>query len=452
MAERGCAGTGLGLCVASIARATAAVVALLLLLGSAAVGDARAQSTDGQPAREPESLRDSIVRAIHPDATYTADLFADAVGGRERGVVHTGNVQLTMRIESEPLIGWSGAQLFMHTLTTFGGQPSRLVGDAQGVDNVSTAPATLTLYEAWLSQLLMRNRVSVLLGFYDLNSEFDVSFPGTAFVHSAHGMGSALGLSGVSGPSIYPVTSLGARVKVLLAPNAYVQAVALNGKPGNVGGASGVRLPHARDGALFVSEVGAFYGLMDPQDNTPGARRRYIRRQAQPRYRIKGALGAWAYTAKFPDVASYGQSQRPAVYSGDYGVYALVDGLLIQANEGTRKGLWGFARIGATRPQVDRYPYFVGAGLVYRGPIVTRDNDELGFAVALAKASARYREAQIAAGQRMANYEVAYEVTYLAPLTNWLTLQLDLQYIVDPNATEEIPNALAGLVRYQVAF
>ena len=413
---------------------------------------AQSQLDTNSAAGSRDPVRESVEEAIHPDATFTGDVFANAAGGRERGVVHTGNMQLTMRVESEPLIGWSGAQLFVHTLTTFGGQSSRLVADAQGVDNASTLPATLSLYEAWASQRFLRNRVSVLVGFYDLNSEFDVSFPGTVFVHSAQGMGSALGLSGVAGPSIYPVTSLGARIKLVPSAAAYVQVAVLNGRPGNIGGPMGARLPHAQDGALVVLEGGGFYDLMDAQDSTPGARRSYIRRQRQPRYRVKAAFGAWGYTARFPDVASYALSERPAVHRGDYGVYALVDALLLQTGTDNRRGLWAFARVGTSRPQVNRYPFFMGAGVVYRGVFAARDHDEVGCAVAAAKASARYQNARLANGEPSSGYEVAYELTYLALITPWLILQADLQYIVNPSARPDIANALAGILRYQLTF
>jgi porin len=50
------------------------------------------------------------------------------------------------------------------------------------------------------------------------------------------------------------------------------------------------------------------------------------------------------------------------------------------------------------------------------------------------------------------NAEKAIELTYLIPVTAWLALQPDLQYVITPNTTPAIPNALAFQLRLEMSF
>ena len=71
----------------------------------------------------------------------------------------------------------------------------------------------MKLYEAWFEQTLFDDRLSFKAGLYDLNTEFDVVETAGLFINSSHGIGPDFSQSGVNGPSIFPTTSLGIRVK-----------------------------------------------------------------------------------------------------------------------------------------------------------------------------------------------------------------------------------------------
>jgi len=61
---------------------------------------------------------------------------------------------------------------FLYGLANHGHDASDDAGDAQGVDNIA-APQTIKLYEAWWQRAFLSDHISLLLGIYDLNSEFD---------------------------------------------------------------------------------------------------------------------------------------------------------------------------------------------------------------------------------------------------------------------------------------
>jgi porin len=73
-------------------------------------------------------------------------------------------------------------------LNIHGGHPSSFVGDAQGVSNLE-GPARSMLYEGWIQQNLFRDRLSILVGRYDLNTEFYRLQSAGLFLNSSFAVG-----------------------------------------------------------------------------------------------------------------------------------------------------------------------------------------------------------------------------------------------------------------------
>jgi porin len=81
-----------------------------------------------------------------------------------------------------------------------------------------------------------------------------------------------------------------------------------------------------------------------------------------------------------------------------------------------------------------------------------RPADEIGLGLAYGQAGSHYLAAQRMQGLPVTNAEKAIELTYLIPVTPWLALQPDLQYVITPNTTPAIPNALAFQLRLEMSF
>ena len=142
-----------------------------------------------------------------------------------------------------------------------GAHSSRL---PHGVDNIET-PAnsnTTKLFQAWVQQAFLDDRVSVLAGLYDLNSEFYATESAAMFVHPTFGMSAELAGTGKNGPSVFPTSSFGIRVKAEPAPGYYLQAITLDGVPGDPSEPKGTYIKfNEGDGALNVIEGGIPLGL-----------------------------------------------------------------------------------------------------------------------------------------------------------------------------------------------
>jgi carbohydrate-selective porin OprB len=196
-------------------------------------------------------------RGIRLGIRYGGEIFSDMSGGLRRGATYLGNVNLQLTLDAQRLIGWPGATVFLYGLGIHGEHPSTFVGDAQGVSNIE-GPTKWKLEEGWIQQNLFGNRFSVLIGRYDLNSEFYRLQSASLFLNSSFGIGPEFSQSGQEGPSIFPNTSVGARLEVKPVEEVILRTVVLDGVP--VDRPNGTQKIFAKgDGLLVVGEAAYLY-------------------------------------------------------------------------------------------------------------------------------------------------------------------------------------------------
>jgi len=349
--------------------------------------------------------RDSGARAVISTFSYAGELVQDAGGGARRGTVLAGAAGVQVTLLLGRLVRWHGARLFIFALGTHGGAPSGLVGDVQGVSNLQ-APPTLRLEEAWLQQNLLENRLSWLVGRYDVNTEFYRLQSASLFINSSFGIGPELSQSGAGlGPSIYPSTRFGTRLDFKPSRNVVWRAAVL-------------------DGPMLLSEM----ALLARQDTAeqPRHRRFVVGRGRMRTYAAKLALGAWYYTGRFADLSA------PTRHRGSGGAYLLGDITL--------RSVSAFAQLGLGDGRVNQFGGYVGAGLTVAGPIPGRAQDMVGLAVAAARNGSHFERAASSSGISAAG-ETTVELSYLAQIGSSLAVQPDVQYVIHPGATRLLSNA-----------
>ena len=149
-------------------------------------------------------------KALTLEASYTGDVWHNARGGLKREATYLDNLDLVLAYDAEQGLGLRGTtaavSLLYNNRNTFS-EP--ILGDVQTVSNIDTDGA-LRLYEMWIDQRL--GRAALKVGLIDVNSEFDVNETGSLFLNSSHGIGPDFSQVGPSGPGIFPVTALGARL------------------------------------------------------------------------------------------------------------------------------------------------------------------------------------------------------------------------------------------------
>ncbi len=345
-------------------------------------------------------------------ATYTGETLHVADGGVDRGTAYLGNLDVDMEFT------WGegdSMRAYIYLLGNHGDDPGALSGDAQGVSNIA-APRAARMYEAWVEGDVFG--VNLRGGPYDLNSEFDSIETAAMFAHASFGIGSDFSQAGEMGPSIFPVTGFAIRARKGFEDN-YVQVAVLDGVPGDPSDDSDTDFRVSRhDGALVVSEVGRVS-------------------ETRKGHYYKVAAGAWQFADRFENID--GDLER-----GNQGFYILGERELAEWN---RFAISGFARVGIADSSINAFDQYLGAGLVMSGFLDARPEDRMGIAFAHGRFGEEWRETN---GVEQA--ETAIEWSYELPVAEWLTLQPNVQYIVNPSGDPALDDAVVAGLRFAISY
>jgi porin len=399
-------------------------------------------------AEDPPGFLDRLIKAgVTPSLVIDNEAVADLAGGAKRGATFSSALHAQLSLDGERLLGLPGVTGWFDVLWINGGQPDALVGDAQGISSIG-APPVLRLYEAWLQYTTPGNRLSILAGRYDLNTEFYHLNSASLFLNSSFGIGVEFGHSAFAGPSVFPNTSLGVRFAYQPVANAELRFAILDGapvdpQPGSHGAFN------SRNGLLLVAE-GAY--VTHAPDKTAANEFHIGRVSSASAYDDKIAVGAWYYTANFDDLSAVSSAGTPVRRQGQGGAYLLADHLLYQSDSDPKRRLTGFVQLGIANQQVDRFGSYVGAGLAVSGLSKGRPDDQLGVALAMARNGSHYIESQQEAGLPVTAAETAIELSYLAQIASWVSLEPDLQYVFHPNTDPRRRDAVVGQLRVEIKF
>ncbi|HEX7115279.1 MAG TPA: carbohydrate porin [Steroidobacter sp.] len=371
-------------------------------------------------AKEPVAV-DADEPAYQLASVYTADLWRNARGGLRTGSVYLDNLDVTFELDAERAWGWSGVSAFVYGLHNNSARFSeRYVGDAMTISNID-APEAARLYEAWVQwESDAAHALSVKVGLYDLNSEFDASDSRSLFIHSTHGVGHDLGQTGQNGPSIFPVTSLAVRAAWSPAPEWRMQLALLDGVPGDPEHPSSNRIRLGSDDGIL--------GIVELQWSGERIQKLW--------------LGHWRYTAQFEDLRSTDVEPWPE-RDDNRGTYAGIE-LALDGDTREEPATIAFARYGVAENRINEFENSWSVGVRHRGLFVSRSEDELGIAYARADVSKTAR--MLASRDR---YEATIELTYRAALTDWLIVQPDIQFIRNPGADPSLRDSLVFGLRLE---
>lgn len=388
-------------------------------------------------------------KGLNWEIIYKADILSNLAGGLARSSRYMDNLDIKIEIDGEKAFGWTGGSALFYML---GNQSGKLnaenVGSFMGVDNIETNANTVKLYQVLLEQRLYDDKLSILAGLYDFNSEFYVTESSALFLHPVYGIGVEMSQTGLNGPSIFPTTSLALRLKWELDPLVSLQAVVLDGVPGNPNNPYGTHIRFdSGDGALLAAELSLHPAI-------PGSGlvvKQSEKNESKYEPTSKYSIGFWRYTSKTDDLLAFGADGNP-VRHNNQGIYALLEQSLFHEKEDPAQGLTVFVRGGLTRNSVNISDRFVSAGLNYKGLLPGRDEDQFGIAIAKAYAGSKHKQAMSDAATPCENFEAALELTYRAQITPWLAIQPDIQFIMNPGFDPNIKNSWVAGSRIEISF
>ncbi len=235
----------------------------------------------------------------------------------------------------------------------------------------------------------------------DYNAVFDTLDSAALFINSSFGLDPTISQTDVS---TFPETSLGVVAGLHLAQHMYLKGGLYDAKPGRVGHPNGTHIEIRFGDGVFANVEAGFQNGGD-----------------------KLGVGLWHGTSNYADPLG----RRRYSNTGGY----LIGERQLGALSGTMP-VSVFVMLGladSNRNMVDQY---TGAGATIRGLLPGRPDDQAGLAVARARTSQAYQQAE---GVNI-NAETAFELTYRAAIADYVNIQPDLQYIVSPGAIN-LPDA-----------
>lgn len=340
------------------------------------------------------------------EAVVKLDVLRHGDEGRSHRESLLSNLDLNFQFTSP---SW---RAFVHVLDNRGGQPNAHIASAQGIDNIEVEYPATRLHDAWLEYVPAAwSGWGIKSGIYDLNSEFYATDSSGLFLHPAFGIGSELAQTGVLGPSIFPYTGLGLRLQYQT-ESSYIQAAILDAVPGDPRHPRSLHLELGDDeGALGVTEAGWTW----QRGEAPG----------------KLALGLWRYSTPFTRWDG-GRDRNQGAY------------LLLEHPLDENGALRGFLRAGLAPGSINQFNHAVNAGLAYRDPF-GRVGDEIGLGISYEHNSHDWMAAMRAAGEPAPRFEMAYELAYRLHLSDWLSIQPDVQLVSNHGARAEKRATVLGM-------
>ncbi len=162
----------------------------------------------------------------------------------------------------------------------------------------------------------------------------------------------------------------------------------------------------------------------------------------------KLALGAWSYTASFERIDA-GATGNAARGKGNRGAYAMIDAPLGSLGDARVDGM---LRAGVADARYNAVGTYVGGAVVVSNLLSGRPDDGLGIAVAHARTGRQFRAQLAADGGRPAHSETAVELTWRAPLAQWLAVVPSVQWVASPGADRSVRNAFVAGFRFEMSW
>lgn len=356
------------------------------------------------------------------DTAYLAD------GGRNAGADPLTSAQLWLgtQLDLEKLAGWNGVTV-RAAMSARQGQ-STSIRDLQDPSAPQMANAQGTFgrgnQDSRLSELSIEKNykeqgLSIKAGSLGLGMDFNVmacDFASTAFC--AAQMGKWQGNIWMN----TPVSQWGARIKQQLNPELAVQVGVYEFNPDNGNGAKegqgwSLDTKHA-DGVTIPAEI-----VWTPKsliNNLPGS------------YRVGGMYNTADDPINQKDIVT-GQAED-RTFAG----WLAIEQQLTSTGQG-RQGLHSFANFTWHDRVTNKVDHSQQLGVKYIGLLDSQPNDILGLAVNRVHVNNRFADSRPAFN---ADAEYNIELNYSYNATKWLMLRPNLQYVVNPGATNNVDNAL----------
>jgi len=475
--------------VASYYFAAAALWATALMATGLGVGSAQAKEPVAPKSIwEQETLtgdwggaRTALKEMSGIDITlaFIGETLAVLSGGLHQRASYEGRAEFSVDTDLQKLVGWTGGSTHVTVFDIHNGSwfnAADNVGAVTDPSNIDAPLPTTRLFTAWFQQNFFNDRLSIRAGQIAIDEEFMTGVniggastpltPAAGLINATFGLIQVIPANMTSGGPAYPFAAPGVRVWAAATNELSATGAVLSGDPAGPNCHDDNPLKCNPYGLEFSFTGGSLWmGELQYAVNTD-----------KKATGLTGVykLGGWYATTRFPS-QRYGIDATGAVVSlgvddtadpiqlrGDWGLYGVVDQMIWR---GAESHVNLFARVGFSPTQRNLISYYVDGGFGVYGPFAGRPDDMLTFGVAYVKISPEVAGVDAdsvddsGAPFVVRHSETVYELSYIAQIAPWWSIQPDVQYIVHPNGgqngddpTITVKNAFIVGVRSTVQF
>jgi porin len=380
---------------------------------------------------------------ITPSLNFVSDLFGNPVGGLQQGFTEADNVGLNLTFDLDKRRGIDGGSFLCSMSQRSGNSLSDdYIGNFFDAQQVFGGP-TFHVVDLAYRQKFSDGDIEWRGGRIGTSDDFLVSPYNYGFVQNGF-CGTPVGIFvNAPGMSGYPNATWGTLVKVRPTDRSYVMGGLYNGDA-SIRDLNNHGLDFSMDGPLFAIAEVAYqrHQLAGDRGNVGNYK-----------------FGAWFDGNDFPDLAAQALGSAvpvlgvvPDLHEGNFGFYSVCDQVLIPFSARNEEILRGLGVVGAVviapDESLSQMPYFFNAGVAARGISARRPRDVAAFGLVYGQFSSDLRRGQRLAQQfdptvGVQDYEIALEWTYIFRVRDGAYfIQPDVQYIIRPNGTGQIPDAL----------
>ena len=355
---------------------------------------------------------------ILPDVTLLQAASENFSGGlRTNRIDWRYRLDASLTLDTEKLFNWKGGTAYVDLMAHGGQNPANnLVGELQAISAIDQNPDT-RLDQLWYQQRFWNGALWFKLGRIDATYDLDHIRDAQPFLNGSFGFSPSIFVY----PS-YPFSAWGGEYSWRVVHPITLRGGIFDGNTSNTLPAVVSPDPLAVEnpyGLFFLSEESVHWQL------------------AANKLRGELTAGQWFHTGAF-ELYSGGQRQDA------HGFYGYLDQTLWKAGRraNTAARIGAFTQYAWADDRLTEIDQNISGGIRAHGLIPGRKDDDMGIAATWAHISPYARTPH--------SFELSIETFYSAQVTPWLSIQPDLQYIVNPGGTYS--NALVATIQVGIQF
>lgn len=377
-------------------------------------------------------------------STYTCDVLGNATGGMQQGARYDHSMGWDVNFDLEKFANMAGTQFHISGLWRAGQNLSKATIGNDLTCSTIFGNEQFRFYFLYLEKDLLDKRFNIRVGRIAAGDDFAASPLYGIYVSNAiDGVPISIPINMFF--SVYATATWGARARYNLNKDFYILSGIYDGdkavsRNDMYGFDFSLRL---KEGLAFAEEF-----AYAPHDGVgpaglPGHYKAGIY--------YNGATCRDLYSdINGSSFAVTGLDQKKHI--GNYNVYLIADQMIYRKKGTTDQGLTPLVCATIGPESINKFPFFLMGGLIYKGLVPGRDNDTTAVQMSYAKYSGKLRESEQSVGARAQNYEIALEFTHKVMITKWMYMQPDIQYIIQPGGTGNTDDAFVVGFQFGLTF